>query len=124
MPEIFDEKLVKARKRHVCCECKSPIFKGEQYYYAKGLWDGEFMSFKTHKDCHDLHQMIEHDFTDAWSEPFAYGDLGEHIIEYLGETYINPYRSYEHSITGKRNYVILDRKAMSEIKLKYEFNKL
>lgn len=40
-----------ARKEHKCCECLSVISPGERYELAKGVWGGEFDTFKTCSIC-------------------------------------------------------------------------
>jgi len=50
-PDLYEERVIKARKDHRCYECSGVIPKGEHYNRAKGMWDGEFSSFATCGDC-------------------------------------------------------------------------
>ncbi len=40
-----------ARKEHVCCECDSRISVGESYHLLRGIWDGDFETYKTCDIC-------------------------------------------------------------------------
>ncbi len=40
-----------ARIEHKCCECGSVISKGEKYHLDKGVWEGDFRTFKTCEIC-------------------------------------------------------------------------
>lgn len=46
-PECMSQRQRKARKDHVCCECRRVIKAGTVYEYVSGIWDGEPSSFKT-----------------------------------------------------------------------------
>lgn len=50
-PDVYDESDVIARKEHTCCECDSPIDKGEKYTRIKGLWDGKWEEYKQCETC-------------------------------------------------------------------------
>lgn len=57
-PEFFTSLIRKAKKEHVCGECKSVIKKGERYEYASGKWDGEIDSYKTCLSCVDVRDEV------------------------------------------------------------------
>lgn len=40
-----------ARKAHLCCECHSVISTGEKHQLIKGVWDGEFGTYRTCEIC-------------------------------------------------------------------------
>jgi hypothetical protein len=40
--EFYQDRIVKARKQHVCLECNEPIEKGTVHQTVVGKWDGEF----------------------------------------------------------------------------------
>lgn len=45
--EFYDQRIVKARKIHHCCECHD-IIKPEDYYEKTvGKWEGNWSEFKT-----------------------------------------------------------------------------
>lgn len=50
-PEAFNSQIRKARKVHICSECRGRIFAKEQYEYASGVWEGMPDSYKTCLDC-------------------------------------------------------------------------
>ena len=44
-PSFFQERHVRARKVHRCCECGRAIQPGERYQKVIGVWDGRFDQF-------------------------------------------------------------------------------
>ncbi len=50
-PSISWENLPTARKEHICCECGETIHPGDTYHLFRGIWDGEFGSYKTCDFC-------------------------------------------------------------------------
>lgn len=56
MLDLYDRKMVKARKSHDCCECHGPISKGDDYERASGLNRSEscYENFKTCAPCIEL----------------------------------------------------------------------
>jgi len=50
-PSVFEETSPLSRKDHICCECKKIIPAGVIYSLIKGLWDGEWNTFKTCWEC-------------------------------------------------------------------------
>jgi hypothetical protein len=54
MPTLYSESNPTARKQHVCCECGSMIDPGEKYFRSEGLWDGDFLTFKTCGICQNI----------------------------------------------------------------------
>lgn len=48
----------KARKTHICCECKSTIDPGEKYFIHSGIWDGEWDEFKICSFCEQVINAI------------------------------------------------------------------
>jgi len=53
-PSILEETFPKARKKHICCECGSDIDPGEIYQKIKGLWEDEWLTFKTCMICYNI----------------------------------------------------------------------
>lgn len=73
-------KIRKARKLHICCECRGSIVPGEAYEYFSGVWDGNPDSFKTCLACSELRDTLveEHIFGElfkAIGESFGYGEI-------------------------------------------------
>ena len=76
-PEIFEEREVKSRKEHKCCECHRPIREGDKYWRAKGLWrDSGWHEYKTCGDCRYLRNEV-----DDYFGPPAFGFLSESVEE-------------------------------------------
>ena len=53
-PDLYNVYIVRARKRHVCCECRCAIQVGDDHEVARGRWDGQFTAFRTCLDCEDI----------------------------------------------------------------------
>ncbi len=56
-PKCFSESNPKARKSHICCECRGTIPAGERYHVFSGIWDDAY-TFKTCDDCQRLRDEI------------------------------------------------------------------
>lgn len=77
-PNIFEEKIVKARKEHTCCECQNKIFKNEVYSKVKGHWtDGGWQEFKTCIKCIEIRHEVS---SQEWGIP-AFGNLADWAYE-------------------------------------------
>lgn len=57
-PSFFDSRTVTARKSHQCDECLDIIEIGERHEYTKGVWDGEFSTFRTCLKCIEMTKEI------------------------------------------------------------------
>lgn len=79
-PALFSECIRKARKPHVCCECKRVIRPGEKYEDVKGLWDEGFESYKTCLGCSRLRDSICYGF--------YYGELDSVVWDCFGVSII------------------------------------
>jgi hypothetical protein len=92
LPSAFWSELRKAKKYHKCCECLGTIKKGEQYYYNRGIWDYEPMSFKECENCHDLRIEVDQDIKD-WEEKTPFEGLCESIYECHDKVLIEKFRN-------------------------------
>lgn len=72
--KLFDQRTIRVRKAHVCCECGDEIKKGDECQLTKGLWGTEFEQFYTCKVC----ARVRRDFC------APYGCLWEDLVEALG----------------------------------------
>lgn len=68
--EFFSERMVKARKDHVCTECGDTIKKGDTYEYVVGKWEGDFDYYKTCQTCKNIRNDL---FQCGWT----YGNMWE-----------------------------------------------
>lgn len=50
-PTLYRETIRKARKIHLCCECRQGIAIGEHYQHVVGIWEGEFSEYRSHLAC-------------------------------------------------------------------------
>lgn len=79
--ELFECKIVKARKSYRCEECGCEISPGDKYEYVRGLWEGYWDTFRTCLPCSRIRSTLM---------PCApYGGLKE----YLHETFDLPFDS-------------------------------
>jgi len=89
MPQIFNRYLRKARKQHLCCECRKPIKTGDTYWFARGLWDHRWGTYKVCVPCEKLRAQIHKECDFASDEAIAF----EHLSEAAGE--------YEYPMPGQ-----------------------
>ena len=75
-PVVCEHGFQKARKSHKCVECGNPIDIGEEYWKIRGLWDGEWATYKMCKSCKDLADIISSE-----GICFCYGELFERAEE-------------------------------------------
>jgi hypothetical protein len=77
-PGFSDTTNPKARKEHKCCECGRVIKVGEIYNRIAGVWESEFRTYKTCRDC----ESIRSTFFSSWTFTEVIEDLQEYIGEY------------------------------------------
>ena len=53
-PEMHSQRLRRARKPHICCECHETIPAGALYEFVWGKWDGQFNTYKTCARCANI----------------------------------------------------------------------
>lgn len=74
MMEFFNERLLKARKPHICEMCGREIKTGEIYRKETGVFYGEFFSRNLHNRCAEFEaeycSNVENEFT--WDEIYDY----------------------------------------------------
>jgi hypothetical protein len=75
-PKVFKEIPRRARKRHQCCECQWLIEPGTAYHESRGLWNGEWRTYRTCGSCF----VVANDLLDCYS----FGDLAKCLDEDLG----------------------------------------
>lgn len=98
-PDVYDVSTPKAKKQHTCCECRGFIEPGEKYQRVRGLWDHEWLNFKTCLDCVILRDEISGER--RWGEGPAFVHLYEDIF---GEEDESPDRVFRFmDIRRKRN---------------------
>lgn len=83
--ELFEQKKVTARKRHICGECGLIISPGDKYERAKGVWVGGFECYKTCPVCAEIRDALFAETRDALFREYIFGrvweDLGKADIE-------------------------------------------
>lgn len=78
-PEMYEEKVVKARKECRCCECGRQISIGQEYQRASGKWDGDFGTHKTCLDCMNIRDAF------ACGSGFMFERLWDDLWEYKND---------------------------------------
>ena len=68
----------KARKKHICYECESPIDPGETYQETTGIWEGEFQRFKFCELCAEKWREV---FGTELAMCIGFGDLWNYANE-------------------------------------------
>ena len=63
-----------ARKEYRCCECRSPIVRGQKYEYTSHLYDGTWSTYRTCLPCVGIRERYC---------PYGhyYGQLREHLAD-------------------------------------------
>jgi hypothetical protein len=74
-PECMSQIQRKARKDHVCCECRRVIKAGTVYEYTSGIWDKEPSSYKTCPRCVLLREAMAK--VNGWPPPAFWCLLSE-----------------------------------------------
>ena len=59
LPAFMDQRFLKARCPHSCCECSSVIEIGHSYHRYAGKWDGAFCTYKVCVGCQQMREDIE-----------------------------------------------------------------
>lgn len=80
-PQVYQLRIVKARKKHICCECRETIGVGRLYEVAHELYDGHWMSWKTCLPCSRIR-------SDLCRCGYVHGELRVAIQECLGMDYL------------------------------------
>lgn len=67
---FYRTKIIKARKTHICSECKREINPKERYEIISGVYDGVFEEYKTCMDCVSLKDSFfgSYYFTRIWED--------------------------------------------------------
>lgn len=76
-PELFEQKIVRGRKQHSCCECGALISKGTTHVFSKGKWDGDFYEYRQCLFCNALASHVQ----DVTGECLCFEGLWETIEE-------------------------------------------
>jgi len=78
--EFYCESFPKAKKEHICCECRGIIPKGSSYEKVTGKWNGEISTYKTCIPCTRIRNHY-------CSHGFYFTGLRDQIRECIGFDY-------------------------------------
>lgn len=103
-PEFCEESRPKAAKEHRCCECRGTIYTGEIYHLLKGVWNGEFQTYKTCTDCRDLIDGV----TESPDHPvgvmdLAIGEFFHYVFESKNKDIISVFMSIRRTRGAKQS---------------------
>lgn len=79
--DFASEKIVTARKRHVCGECSRVIEPGERYARWAGSWEGDFWTMKSCPQCDALRKIIN--YVDDYFWEGCYGGIHAWVADRL-----------------------------------------
>ena len=77
---LLEGKFVKARKEHICSECRYVVPKGEEYFKETWVSYGKIEHHKTCEHCYSIRQVF---FSSGW----FYSQLLENIEEFIANCY-------------------------------------
>jgi hypothetical protein len=81
-PEVFNDRLVRAKKPYQCYECGNTIAVNEKHHSIFGVWDGEPSSYRFCCNCETLRSWLsELDLPDADCCMGEYGNLYYELAE-------------------------------------------
>ena len=81
-PAIYEETTRKAAKAHRCCECRRTIEKGDAYHEVRGLWDGQWGTYRTCARCERVRNALLREMEPEDREcGFVFGGMREKLRE-------------------------------------------
>lgn len=84
-PACFTQKDVKARKAHVCCECREQIATGVTYVRTTGVWDCQGQTFKQCQRCYEVSRLACDIDLCGDEDPPSFGDLALWMQDEFGD---------------------------------------
>lgn len=80
-PDVCQSSVRKARKSYRCEECRKTISKGDKYEYFRGLWVGDWQTYRTCLDCVEARNWLI--ANDELSDGHVFGELCEGLCNLL-----------------------------------------
>lgn len=78
-PTLYNDRFVRARIPHKCCECRRTIIPGFQYQKVTGKWEGYFNEHHTCMDCWNIREAFR------CGGGFIFGQLWETLADYRND---------------------------------------
>ena len=75
--EILKDKIVKAKKEHICCFCNEKIIKGDKYHIQTNVYDGSIYTWKSHLRCDAIASYLK--MYDECDEGLTQDEFWEYI---------------------------------------------
>lgn len=76
--EVLGSSIVKARKEHQCCECLDSILPGQKYENVRGIFEGEWVGYKTCQVCVNIRKSL---FKEGWIYTQMWEDIGYSLLQ-------------------------------------------
>lgn len=100
--DFYEERLVKARKNHVCCQCKDVIVRGEKYYVHTGHNEDHWWREKSHETCHKFFlDLIRDNDISIPIDSIEFGDLS-YLIEDFSVSFLEAARFNSNKENNRR----------------------
>lgn len=116
MSDFSTQKGVRARKDHICSECRGTIKQGHRYMILSGATDGQGYSFKRCAGCHLAFNWLDltlrvgpYGMPD--DEGIEFGALRAELAEYASESRFDDPTSLRHllGMAEREQQAILER---------------
>jgi len=65
MSNFGEGRWMAGRKDHRCEYCYGPIPKGEEHFYYRGMYDGEWQNWRMHRECYEGYE-IDAQYSGDW----------------------------------------------------------
>lgn len=72
--QLLSDRIVKAKKQHVCDHCGGAIEAGERYRSIAQIWEGDFGVFRAHCDCERAARHLHRSLRMNWDEGVILAD--------------------------------------------------
>lgn len=77
-PEVYNARMVKARREHKCYECGRPILRGQMYERVSGRWDGDWGTYRFCSDCEAIAKGLSCDGSRVFGN--LWDDIAENVF--------------------------------------------
>lgn len=115
---VWDERIVRARKQHRCCECRGAIRVGESHSRIGSLFDGRWQTYRMCGDCKVTICDLGKISGDGCRFCYAVGDLMMEMREWAGNLGpgLEPIFAQFNAASKERGGAILPTDMFSAIK--------
>jgi hypothetical protein len=101
-PSFYIERMLTAKKSHVCIETGLPIHKGERYWRCSGKWEGSFLSFVqsdfAYRFARKLNGADPYDRERQLDGCISFGGVADHVHEFRNDLPSNWVEEWDHHV--------------------------